>query len=454
MNTARSTAAGAPSALVSRIARRFAVPHDLRKVLDGAAHVLAIRMTGAALTYFSMALLARWLGAFQFGIYAYVWVWIITLGIALPLGYNSTVLRYIPAYLARGQWRRAEGFLRQSFAVVLAASTLGAIAAAILVVALGDFIEPYYRLPLLIGMASVPVAALLGQMEGTARAFGTVHLAFTPNYIVRPVLIMLVVGGLFVLGHMPTAEDALYAVLIAFSVGAVGQALLMLRVRRRQLPAIRPVYDSRRWTAVSLSFLMIEGFRLLLDNADVMLIGKLLDPDSVAVYFAAIRTGGLIAFIYFAVAALAVPRISQIHGAGSREEMQRFVSGIIRLMFWPSVAAALLLALVGPLALSLFGAGFERGYLVLLIVLTGLVVRAATGPVEYLLNMTGHQMDTVRVYAAAAFANIAANFLLIPELGIVGAALATYGAIVAANVALCLCVWRRLGVKAIVFYAR
>ena len=58
----------------------------------------------------------------------------------------------------------------------------------------------------------------------------------------------------------------------------------------------------------------------------------------------------------------------------------------------------------------------------LLWLLTGLVLRSATLPVEYLLNMTGHHRDTMRVYAFAALANLVLNLLLIPAFGILGAA--------------------------------
>ena len=123
---------------------------------------------------------------------------------------------------------------------------------------------------------------------------------------------------------------------------------------------------------------------MVMENADVLLIGEMLDPARVAVYYAAVRTASLIAFIYFAVSAIAVPKFARINSVGTREELQRFVSGIIRMMFWPSLLAALALAAIGSFALSLFGADFGEGYLVLLIALAGLVLRASTGPVEYL----------------------------------------------------------------------
>jgi O-antigen/teichoic acid export membrane protein len=199
---------------------------------------------------------------------------------------------------------------------------------------------------------------------------------------------------------------------------------------------------------------MIDGFRMLLDNTDVLMIGRLLDPHSVAVYFAVIRTAGLVAFVSFSMIALAVPKFAEIHSTGTRLELQKLVSGVIQLIFWPSLLAAIVLALLGPFVLSLFGADFEVGYPTMLVVLTGLVLRSATIPVEYLLNMTGHHRDTMRVYALAAVANIGLNLWLIPAFGILGAAIATYTAMLSGNVCLYLLVRKRLGVNAFVFPLR
>jgi O-antigen/teichoic acid export membrane protein len=87
----------------------------------------------------------------------------------------------------------------------------------------------------------------------------------------------------------------------------------------------------------------------------------------------------------------------------------------------------------------------------MLVVLTGLVLRTATLPVEYLLNMTGHHRDTIRVYACAAVANIVLNLLLIPAFGIIGAAAGTYAAMLGGNLVLYRLVKKRLGIDASVF---
>ncbi len=265
---------------------------------------------------------------------------------------------------------------------------------------------------------------------------------------------IVIVGAMALSGRMPNALDALGAMIAACLVTALVQGAFIVRgVKARVRPAT-PAYHAFHWSAISLSFLMIDGFRTLLENADVLLVGRLLDSHSVALYFAAIRTGGLLAFIYFAVLALAVPRLAEIHSVGTRAELQRFVSGVIQVTFWPTLLVAIALSIVGPFALSLFGGDFAKAYPALLVVLVGLTLRAATGPVEYLLNVTGHHRDTVRVYFVCGLADVALNLVLIPRFGIVGAAASTYIAIITANICLYWLVRRRLGISAFVFPLR
>jgi O-antigen/teichoic acid export membrane protein len=434
-------------------ALRLARHENLLVVLKSATLVLLIRVAGAVLTYAAMIFLARWLGAFNFGVYAFVSVIVTLVGIALSAGFNSSALRFIPAYLARQKWRRLNGFLARSYGIILVISVLGALLGAGIVGALRSVIEPYYFVPLLVGLLSVPVWTLLNQGEVTARAFGWVHLAYVPGYIVRPILLIAFVGGL-VLVTPPDAVAALWGFFGACVVAAIGQGVVLHRRIRQRMATAGAHHHTQHWLTISLGFLVIDGFRMLLDNTDVLMIGRLLDPHDIAVYYAAIRTGGLVAFVSFSIIALAVPKFAEIHATGTRRDLQKFVSGVIHLTFWPSLLAAVGLASLGPFVMSLFGPDFEGGYPTMLVVLTGLVLRAATAPAEHLLNVTGYHRDTIRVYAVAALANIALNLLLIPRWGILGAAVSTYTAMLSGNAWLYLLVRRRLGVSAFVFGPR
>ena len=55
---------------------------------------------------------------------------------------------------------------------------------------LGDRIADYYRVPLYIGLASVPVLALLSLYSEMSRGFGRAGMAYAPPLLIRPALFL------------------------------------------------------------------------------------------------------------------------------------------------------------------------------------------------------------------------------------------------------------------------
>jgi len=95
--------------------------------------------------------------------------------------------------------------------------------------------------------------------------------------------------------------------------------------------------------------------------------------------------------------------------------------------------------------LSLFGAQFTDGYHLMFILAVGLLGRAAIGPIERLLNMLGEQRVCAAVYAGAFAVNLALCFVLIPRLGMMGAAIATASALIIESILLFIVTKNRLG---------
>src|SRR5690349_13285016 len=68
-----------------------------------------IRVAGAVLAYASQILLAVWMGAFQFGIYVYVWTWVTLLVGFIDLGMSSAAQRFVPQYSHRSEFELLRG---------------------------------------------------------------------------------------------------------------------------------------------------------------------------------------------------------------------------------------------------------------------------------------------------------------------------------------------------------
>src|SRR5215475_14529451 len=76
-----------------------------------ASAAFLIRVVSAALIYLSQALFARWMGNFEFGIYVYVWTWVLLIGDLSDFGLGPSAQRFIPEYAKRQSLDLLRGFL-------------------------------------------------------------------------------------------------------------------------------------------------------------------------------------------------------------------------------------------------------------------------------------------------------------------------------------------------------
>jgi len=202
---------------------------------------------------------------------------------------------------------------------------------------------------------------------------------------------------------------------------------------------------------VSLPILMVEGFYLLLSYTDVLVLQQFRSSEEVGIYFAVVKTLALVSFIHYAMSATTAHRFAEFHALGDEKRLSAYVAHAIKWTFWPSLAATLLLLTMGKPLLWLFGPTFVAGYDIMFIAAVGLVVRAAIGPVERLLNMLGHQYVCAAAYALAFLINAALCVALVPRFGAYGAAAATSISLTFETVLLFAIVRRRLGLHVLAF---
>jgi O-antigen/teichoic acid export membrane protein len=201
----------------------------------------------------------------------------------------------------------------------------------------------------------------------------------------------------------------------------------MQKLRFRGMsPGEKPAYSLSLWIRTSLPLFMIEGFALFILNLDLLLLEYLRIPaDRIGIYFAALKTISLIAFVHFSIGAVAMPRFAALTARGETVEIGQFLVRIQKWCFWPSALGALLLLALGKPLLSLFGPEFVAAYPVMLILAIGLLARAAAGPAQNLLAVAGHQDKGAMVLLATLVMNGGFGFALIPRFGIEGAAMAS-----------------------------
>jgi O-antigen/teichoic acid export membrane protein len=412
-----------------------------------AAFAFGVRVASAAIAYVTQIALARWMGSFDYGIYVLVWTWVLVLGNLSGLGFQGAAQRFVPQHREHGETAELRGFLIASRAVGFLAATLVAAAGIGLVLALGERVESYYVWPLILALVCLPLFTLTEVQDGLARCFDAPGLALLPPYVLRPLLILAFMAAAHELGYATNASTALIAAIAAtWTAGLLQFALLTLRLRRsveRGPASFRPAL----WFAASLPLFVADGTHVLLYNIDVLFLSFFAGPEDVAVYFAVTKTLVLGAFVGFAVGAAVGHRFGEYHAAGDRERLAAFAIKACHWAFWPTLAAVLVMLLLGRPFLWLFGPNFVAGYSLMFILSVGLLARAAIGPAERLLAALGHSGLLAWLTLATLVVAVVAHLALVPPYGATGAAIAVVVTAVVDTLLLVVAVKRATGLS-------
>src|SRR5256885_7933540 len=200
-----------------------------------AGTIFLIRIASAALAYLSQILLARWMGGSDYGVYVYVWTWVLLLGSMMDFGISASAQKIIPEYRTRGEHALLRGFLSGSRWMTFAVSSVVSLGLAGIVKMLSPWIDANAIVPLYIGCATLPAFVVANTQDGIARSHDWMRLGLMAQFIVRQSLIIGITAGAFVLGFNLGATAAMPSSAAAVWLAMLGQMILLYRRLARHI---------------------------------------------------------------------------------------------------------------------------------------------------------------------------------------------------------------------------
>lgn len=409
----------------------------------GTSITFVIQVSGTVLKYFSQLLLARWMGTNAFGEYSYAFTWGTLLSVIAGFGFTIGVLKFLPVFLGAQDWPAIRGFIqriRQIVAITGVALTISGILAVIL---LFD-ISKTEKQTLLLGLLLIPFLAMVMLQTEMIRAMQNVVVAYLPPMLLQPTLLtgssfllMIIIGGL-------SSTQSMVITILVIMIICVVQGVGINYLLPKEVKTAKPRFDTSNWVRVAFPLFLVSVASIVLNQADVIMVGLLLGTTEAGVYFAVTKTATLVSFILVAVNALTAPKIAEFHSLGKHDSLQNLVSTATKWMFWPSSVITVFIVLMGKYILKLFGADFVEGYWSLVILAFGQLINSSVGPVGNLMNLTGFQNESARVFIVSAIISIILNLVCIGRWGLLGAAFATSTTTILWNVWLSILVRARL----------
>jgi O-antigen/teichoic acid export membrane protein len=399
----------------------------------------ALRFTGILLQFIGAIVVARILGAEQYGAFTFAFVIATLLGVGLSLGLSELAVRELPTFLARGDSRVLRIYIATLVMTLIGAAALvGAVLAALEQIGILN-LEPGWELVSIMVLLHGAVLAFSGVLNSFNRLLASQFL----ETIVRQLLYLFLIAGLVLLGFSVTP-----ALLFEIAILAVLPVLLAMawltRVEFRKLP-VGPLTEAPSrllWFGAALPLFLTKIVNLALLDMDVLMIGFMLGDYDVGLYRAAARGAMLVSMANMIALQLVGPMLSRAIAEGRDADVQRYLdqAAVTSLALGGSICLGL--GLAGPFYLSLFGSEFAGAVTSLRILLVCQLFIVIAGADAVLLVMLRRERTVLFITASALVANLLLNLLLIPIWGMEGAAVASLIAMAIVRVSLVLLIRR------------
>lgn len=411
---------------------------------------LLIYIGGAGLTSLAQLAIARLIGPRDYGIYAYVLAWTSVLAYLATLGFNVSLLRFVPAYRANGRLDLARGVIKFALQRSLLAATLFGIAGAALVLFFSGHAQPDHtqrglETSIVLGMAAVPLIAAYALGATLVRAFGGVVSALLPERIVRDGLLLILVAIMAKSGLWAVHAPEVMLAVLASSAITVG--LVFITARKLEPPGLRqaqPAYEPRGWWLAVPPLMLITGLDVFVSRAGVLVLGWTNHIREAGIFALALNVAMLVGLSRIAVATMFSPTAADLHARGDQKGLQQLFARATLLSAGGAIVVAIPMMLIAEPFLAFFGEGFAAGAPIARVLILGYVFVALCGPQQNLLAMTGNEWAAATTMIAGAAANIIACAVGVEIYGPIGAAVGVALALAIWNVAMAVYIGKRL----------
>lgn len=382
-------------------------------------YVIAANIVVLLLALIQIPIVTKTLGASDYGIYSLISV---TISLIVPfagLALGDSVIRFLAADKDRA--RVADGFL----SVCAVVFTSGSVASLLLFALAGPLAGSIFDDPeaaFYIRLASALI--LLNCMFNTAVSFTRMQR----NIGLRTALTLfqsVATLGLMVL--LVTTGYGLSGVVVATLLAAVLANVVAFALVLRQTGLRVPKFgDMKKFLGWSIPLVPNASILWIIHVSDRYMVSYFVDTTAAGIYSAAYSVGNYAHFALYPLGIVLYPYVVKTYDEGHLRETANYLKYGLKYLMMISIPAAFgLSVLSGQLMDMMTSAEFAVGSRVVPLVAFGGVIFCLFQIGSYVIHVVNKTRLTVWLLGSSALLNIVLNAVLIPRMGMMGAAVAT-----------------------------
>ena len=419
---------------------------DARTLAMGASVSLTGAMAARALNMVTQVLMARSLGAAQFGLYAIGWTLVRVLGTIGTLGLEAGII-YLGANYQRNSPSKFKGAVMQSIMIPF---FFGTLMGAVVWFAAPTLAQYVFHKP----DASSVIRAFIPAFPLFAVCFvagGITRLSQRMQYSVyssigQAAFVLLLLSILLIF------EWGLFGAIVATVSGFAVGSLISIWYVSRLFPTvftreIQPQWVGAELLAYSASVMLAGVAYNTLMFVDRLFVASFRTSAETGIYQAASQLSILFGILLGAFHGMFRPMVADIYARGDKRRLAELYRVCSKWTLYSSVPVFLVILYApGYLIELVYGRAYERAATPLLILSVGQIFMVVTAGSHTMLVMTGRQRTFVSISFATLVLALFLNLVLVPRFGLDGAATAAAVSNLFLNSAAVAAVRRDLGI--------
>ena len=393
------------------------------KIIKEAAISFSGMGFGQILRYLFTTILARWIGIELLGIYS--------ISNAISRIFEVIGKCGLDYGILRAASRENEQHIKKY--LILSALKMGLISGMIIMIVqifIADWLSStiFHQSSLLTMVIithaiSIPLYILIQIAAFSTQSYKILKYKIFVNEIQNPLILLL---SMVILFFAFSAESAImFSVILTSIFGMITISIFLKKVTSVNIFSIKDGKYNADLISYSVPIMFMSILGAILHWTDIFMLGYFTDPYVVGLYHPAARTAGIIRMILLAFAGIYGPIMAGIYVKKQINEMIHVFKLVTRWITTFSIPFAILIFMYPKKVMLIFGENYIDGYQILIILALAAFIQAIFGIGGTTLNMTGFpKMNLLNTFIGCSL-NICLNIILIPNMGGLGAALAT-----------------------------
>jgi O-antigen/teichoic acid export membrane protein len=423
------------------------------QIIRGGISSLIVNVVNKVLILITGILLVRILGKVQFGVYSYVLSLVFVLIIPSEYGISNLLIRETAKGITKDKPESVSGIWQWSLRITLFISIILLLISIIASILFSDHFNKLQLQSFYWGLALIPLHSLVHIISAALRGMGYTILGQVPDLIVIPGAFVLVI--LVIYFKIPYPFSSVSTIALRSIITFITLLFCIILFIKKAPPKIKkatPQRDNMFWLKSVLPLGLSSGLNMVRTRITIVFLGFYVTAGDISTFQVAISSAAIAGLVLQAINAIIAPQFASLYAKGEMKNLQKLVRYSSRLVLVFNFIATIIFIIWGKaLLMFAFGADLVEAYPTTLYLLAGELINSLLGSVVFLLNMTGHEKDVMRIILMSSIINIILTIVLTSFFGINGAAISTTVSLILAQYLMYKLVHKKLGISSLAF---